>query len=450
MCASPPPAMRGRRSYDHRLRQAICETGDTRMFDSVVSIPRGTAASWLRRGRANIVSLDDGDFEVVELREQVAKLERQIEKHRTTTRKLVAVIRVQRAELEVSGFSLQNQRVPAGMAKARVLAAIKRATKILPLIVVLRLLRLSSARYHAWKRAQKECGLADRSSCPRTSPTQMTATEMATMKEMVTSDAYRHMPLSTLAVYAQRVGALFASVSTWSKKSRERGWKRPRKRLYPAKPKVGIRACAVNEIWHLDASVIRLLDGTKAYIHAVIDNFSRKILAWRICERLDPLTTVAILREAAAHIGITPMLVADSGIENVNGDVDGLINDGVITRTLALVDVTYSNSIIEAYWRSLKHQWLYLNSLDNLNALVKLVAFHVEQHNSVMPHSALRGQTPDEVYFGTGVDVADELASAGRDARVRRLAQNRAASCEVCDPERPVMSPGLQLHPPMS
>jgi hypothetical protein len=60
-------------------------------------------------------------------------------------------------------------------------------------------------------------------------------------------------------------------------------------------------------------------------------------------------------------------------------------------------EVSYSNSIIEAYWRSLKHQWLFLNELDNVRALEKLVAFHVEQHNSMMPHSAFRGQTPDEI-----------------------------------------------------
>jgi len=35
-------------------------------------------------------------------------------------------------------------------------------------------------------------------------------------------------------------------------------------------------------MWHIDTTVIRLLDGTRAYLHAVIDNFSRRILAWRV------------------------------------------------------------------------------------------------------------------------------------------------------------------------
>ena len=53
----------------------------------------------------------------------------------------------------------------------------------------------------------------------------------------------------------------------------------PRLRIHPAKPKVGLRTMQANEMWHIDTTVIRLLDGTRAYLHAVIDNFSRR--SWR-------------------------------------------------------------------------------------------------------------------------------------------------------------------------
>jgi hypothetical protein len=55
--------------------------------------------------------------------------------------------------------------------------------------------------------------------------------------------------------------------------------------------------------------------------------------------------------------------------------------------------------MIEAWWRSLKHQWLFLNSLDSVTTVRRLVAFYVQDHNQVLPHSAFRGQTPDEMYF---------------------------------------------------
>ena len=37
-------------------------------------------------------------------------------------------------------------------------------------------------------------------------------------------------------------------------------------------------------MWHIDPTVVRLLDGSRAYLHAVIDNFSRRIVAWRVAE----------------------------------------------------------------------------------------------------------------------------------------------------------------------
>ena len=100
-------------------------------------------------------------------------------------------------------------------------------------------------------------------------------------------------------------------------------------------------------------------------------------------------------------------------------------------------EVTFSNSMIEAWWRSLKHHWLYLNQLDTLAAVERLVGFYVQQHNSVMPHSAFRGQTPDEMYFGTGTRVPDDLADARLLARHARIASNRALRCEDCRPPAP-------------
>jgi hypothetical protein len=50
--------------------------------------------------------------------------------------------------------------------------------------------------------------------------------------------------------------------------------------------------------------------------------------------------------------------------------------------------------MIEAWWRSLKHQWLFLHSLDSITTVRRLVAFYVDEHNRVLPHSAFHGQTP--------------------------------------------------------
>jgi hypothetical protein len=115
------------------------------------------------------------------------------------------------------------------------------------------------------------------------------------------------------------------------------GGRHPRLRLYPAKYKIGLRKHAPNEAWHIDVSIIKLLDGTKAYVHAVIDNFSRRILAWIVANRLDPMNTHAVLVRAARQL-VTPSradVVMDSGVENLNGTVDELFDQRVAPRHCA-------------------------------------------------------------------------------------------------------------------
>jgi hypothetical protein len=127
-------------------------------------------------------------------------------------------------------------------------------------------------------------------------------------------------------------------------------------------------------------------------------------------------------------------VVADSGSENLNGEVNAILAEQALTRVLAQVEATFSNSMIEAFWRSLKHSWIYLHNLDNFTVLGRLIEFYVEAHNTVMPHAAFNGQTPDEVFFGTGDLVPSELAVARGRARDERMKANRAAGCGVCGP----------------
>jgi hypothetical protein len=96
---------------------------------------------------------------------------------------------------------------------------------------------------------------------------------------------------------------------------------------------------------------------------------------------------------------------------------------GPLARVGAQVEVTFSNSMIEAFWRSLKHSWLFLHALDNFAALARLVEFYVTAHNQVMPHSAFEGQTPDEM---PSSQVAIKVCAARWALRfVRRLVRDR-------------------------
>ena len=75
---------------------------------------------------------------------------------------------------------------------------------------------------------------------------------------------------------------------------------------------------------------------------------------------------------------------------------------------------------------------LFLHALDRVATVRRLVAFYVDEHNRVLPHSAFCGQTPDEMYFGTGGAIPLELATRADAARRARLQANRSVSCETC------------------
>jgi putative transposase len=101
----------------------------------------------------------------------------------------------------------------------------------------------------------------------------------------------------------------------------------------------------------------------------------------------------------------------------------------------------------------------YLHQLDSFAALEKLIGFYVEQHNTVIPHAAFAGQTPDEMYFRRGDHVPGELAADRARARAARVESNRRLSCGACRPpgqdapglpDLSANSRGLQLHDEMS
>ena len=94
--------------------------------------------------------------------------------------------------------------------------------------------------------------------------------------------------------------------------------------------------------------------------------------------------------------------------------------------------------------RSLKHRWLYINSLDSIERVRNLLEFLVEQHNTQMPHSAFAGQTPDEMYFDTAIDLPAQLSAVWIKARTERLAAKQAMTCDQCSGQ-PGSAPTSQI-----
>lgn len=77
---------------------------------------------------------------------------------------------------------------------------------------------------------------------------------------------------------------------------------------------------------------------------------------------------------------------------------------------------------------------------ESIAAVRRLTVFYVKEFNALLPHSAFKGQTPDEMYFGTGLRVEEQIEAGKAMARENRLEENRNVACDECRvrPEDPL------------
>ena len=118
-------ALHSRRTYDYRIQEAICESGDRELFPEL-NIPRSTIRSWIHRGAPEVISFDLAAHDHAELAAE-------IERRQCRTALLGAVVSLLIAPLRASKVQLDYERLPQSDAKRILLRSIARAGKVLPL-----------------------------------------------------------------------------------------------------------------------------------------------------------------------------------------------------------------------------------------------------------------------------------------------------------------------------
>ena len=190
------------RSDAMTIGSGICPTYRDLTIATDLGVPRSTARGWLGAAPTVVVSLEVADLTEAELRQEILKLRRRVEK--------LAALLGWRWPCYTPPGSGSQESVCRRTAKRRVLRAVDRARECIPLRAVLRFLHLSPSRFQAWRRRQTACALDDQSSCPRTSPHRLTPSEvqaMGTWSPRPITVTYR---TGALAVLAQRLGSVSA------------------------------------------------------------------------------------------------------------------------------------------------------------------------------------------------------------------------------------------------
>jgi putative transposase len=109
-------------------------------------VPRSTLHGWSKQRPQRIVTAEVLDLDRVTLQAEVLKLRQRV-------RKLGAIIALLLGVLRAFGIRLDRSQLPEGDARGELFRVIERTQQVLSLNGVLRLLHLSAARYHYWKRA---------------------------------------------------------------------------------------------------------------------------------------------------------------------------------------------------------------------------------------------------------------------------------------------------------
>ncbi len=421
-------------SYDPWIKAAVVATGNINLFPHL-NIPRMTALHWIKQG----YEIDDPTLEsmtaaIVESQDGQEKLKLQLREANASTTLLKDVA-------EILGYKLRWKHIDDSKVRDRILNAISVAMENARRDFCLETLDLSLARYKRWRREKRGCGLPDIKVCPKGSRlNQLTFQEIQLMRTLVTSKEYAHFPIRSLQYYAKRNGLLYCTYSTWRKYIDQYGWKRIRKKRIKKIERVGIRAKCPNEIWHMDVSYFILPNGEKCFIQAIIDNYSRYVLAWQISDTYDGSKTAALLERALQCSVGTKLkkgnlsLIVDGGGENKSGEVKKLENRGHFKKKVARFEISFSNSMVEALFRSMKHNYLFHKDIHSLKSLTYHTNFWFKEHNERMPHTAFKGETPLEK-FSQSWDKQEEIRILVRheDAVKLRIKNNQKVFCQLCE-----------------
>ncbi len=179
------------------------------------------------------------------------------------------------------------------------------------------------------------------------------------MKELVTARKYAHMSISSLSLWAIRERVLLCSDHTWYKYIARHKWQRPNIKK-KAKPKSkGLKAKKPNEIWHVDVSEIKTMDGKTHFLQVVYDNFSRYVVAWRLSDRVCAANTERLLKQARRRAVISldkSLLVVDGGTENTAKRIADAVAKfkPTLIRKIARTEIRNSNTMIEIFFKMLK------------------------------------------------------------------------------------------------
>src|SRR3954470_14682952 len=160
-----------------------------------------------------------------------------------------------------------------------------------------------------------------------------------------------------------------------------------------------------NQVWAMDITYIPMARGF-VYLAAVIDGFSRRVLAWRLSITMEAGFCVEAVEEALARHGKPEIFNTDQGSQFTSTVFTGLLTGNAIAISMDGRGAWRDNVFVERLWRSVKHEEVYLRAYDTVAEARTSLSSYFNFYNSRRPHSSLDRQTPNQAYFSPLPQIA--------------------------------------------
>jgi putative transposase len=168
-------------------------------------------------------------------------------------------------------------------------------------------------------------------------------------------------------------------------------------RIYPYLLR-GLAVERPNQVWAMDITYIPMARGF-VYLAAVVDWFSRRVLAWRLSITLEVDFCVEAVEEALARHGRPEIFNTDQGSQFTSAAFTGLLLDNTIAISMDGRGAWRDNVFVERLWRSVKYEEVYLRAYDSVGEARASLGRYLDFYNRKRPHSSLAARTPDRAYF---------------------------------------------------
>jgi putative transposase len=171
----------------------------------------------------------------------------------------------------------------------------------------------------------------------------------------------------------------------------------PGHKIYPYLLR-GLTVECPNQVWAKDITYIPMARGF-VYLCAVVDWFSRRVLAWRLSITMEAAFCIEALEEALANHGCPEIFNTDQGSQFTSADFTGVLIANAITISMDGKGAWRDNVFVERIWRSVKYEEVYLHAYDSVGEARASIGRYLDFYNRRRPHSSLDRKTPDEAYF---------------------------------------------------